>query len=89
MPDILAGVMYGGDFQCKELFGPNSALCETGIVSVSKIKDNAFYVVRFFEDCENLICYLENKGCVETHMPIADGTTCGEKKVTLITPLID
>lgn len=48
MPDILPGVMYGGDFQCKELFGPNAALCETGTVRVSKINDHAFYVVLFY-----------------------------------------
>lgn len=51
MPDILPGVMYGGDFQCKTLFGPNSGLCETGIVSSSvKIKSVAlllFYVLFF------------------------------------------
>lgn len=32
--DILPGVMYDGNFQCKELLGPNSALCMTGIVSI-------------------------------------------------------
>lgn len=32
--DMLPGVMYGGDFQCRSLLGPNAALCDTGIVSV-------------------------------------------------------
>ncbi|GJQ74295.1 hypothetical protein Trydic_g19191 [Trypoxylus dichotomus] len=59
--DILPGVIYDGNFQCKELFGPNSALCMTGI------------------ECDNLICYIEDKGCVETHTGVAPGTSCGEK----------
>ncbi|KAI4459037.1 adamts a disintegrin and metalloprotease with thrombospondin motifs protease [Holotrichia oblita] len=59
--DILPGVMYDGTFQCKELLGPNSALCMTGI------------------ECDNLICYVEDKGCVETHTGVAPGTSCGEK----------
>nr|XP_022900548.1 A disintegrin and metalloproteinase with thrombospondin motifs 6-like isoform X1 [Onthophagus taurus] len=60
--DILPGVMYDGDFQCREVMGPNAALCMTGV------------------DCENLICYIEDKGCVETHTGVAPGTKCGDKK---------
>ncbi|XP_017770798.1 PREDICTED: A disintegrin and metalloproteinase with thrombospondin motifs 7-like, partial [Nicrophorus vespilloides] len=31
-------------------------------------------------DCTNLICHIEDKGCVESHTPPADGTNCGENK---------
>ncbi|KAF5299313.1 hypothetical protein FQA39_LY02486 [Lamprigera yunnana] len=62
MPDILPGVMYGGDFQCKELLAPTAFLCDVGL------------------ECDNLICYIEEKGCIETHKWAASGTNCGEKK---------
>ncbi|KAK4881405.1 hypothetical protein RN001_004724 [Aquatica leii] len=62
MPDILPGVMYGADFQCRELLTPTATLCDVGV------------------ECDNLLCFVKGKGCIETYTMAASGTNCGEKK---------
>nr|CAD7397273.1 unnamed protein product [Timema poppensis] len=62
MTDILPGVMYGGDYQCKTLVNSQAKECEMGLA------------------CDSLNCEIPDYGCVQTHVPAAAGTKCGENK---------
>nr|CAD7260733.1 unnamed protein product [Timema shepardi] len=62
MTDILPGVMYGGDYQCKTLVNSQAKECEMGL------------------SCDSLNCEIPDYGCVQTHVPAAAGTKCGENK---------
>uniref|UniRef100_A0A3B3RE28 Peptidase M12B domain-containing protein n=1 Tax=Paramormyrops kingsleyae TaxID=1676925 RepID=A0A3B3RE28_9TELE len=64
LPRELPGQLFSANQQCELIFGPGSQVCP--------------YMVRV---CKRLWCTSaegENRGCRTQHMPLADGTHCGQ-----------
>lgn len=61
------GQLYPKDRQCELVFGPQSRICP------------------YMPECKRLWCTMEDEtqgGCRTQHMPWADGTQCGDSKVS-------
>ncbi|GBM33973.1 A disintegrin and metalloproteinase with thrombospondin motifs gon-1 [Araneus ventricosus] len=63
------GQLYPRDRQCELVFGPKSRICP------------------YMPECKRLWCTMDGDsaqgGCRTQHMPWADGTLCGESKVSM------
>uniref|UniRef100_A0A8C3AK86 ADAM metallopeptidase with thrombospondin type 1 motif 20 n=1 Tax=Cyclopterus lumpus TaxID=8103 RepID=A0A8C3AK86_CYCLU len=62
LPTLLPGQIYNANRQCELMFGPGSQICP------------------YMKQCKRLWCTSaegDHKGCRTQHMPLADGTDCG------------
>ncbi|XP_068458877.1 A disintegrin and metalloproteinase with thrombospondin motifs 20 [Clinocottus analis] len=62
LPSLLPGQIYNANRQCELMFGPGSQICP------------------YMKQCKRLWCTSaegDHKGCRTQHMPLADGTDCG------------
>ncbi|XP_048865144.1 A disintegrin and metalloproteinase with thrombospondin motifs 20 [Brienomyrus brachyistius] len=63
LPRELPGQLFSANQQCELIFGPGSQVCP------------------YMRQCKRLWCTTaegENRGCRTQHMPLADGTHCGQ-----------
>uniref|UniRef100_A0A8C6WWM1 ADAM metallopeptidase with thrombospondin type 1 motif 20 n=1 Tax=Neogobius melanostomus TaxID=47308 RepID=A0A8C6WWM1_9GOBI len=71
LPPLLPGQIYNANRQCELMFGPGSQICP------------------YMKQCKRLWCTSaegDHKGCRTQHMPLADGTACGNGMVSRVGP---